>query len=587
MKDLISKQWIKESILLLLFMTVVVAIALPRSLFGLSMTDEGWLLNAYQYIFSFPSSVSYNFLYYNGIVAGGAWNLLFGEYGIIAFRYLHVLLELCKALLVYFMLRNYCNKYAVMIGFIIYEVIFDAYIYMDHNQLSAVLCLLAIFIMAKSFEKKNKAYMFLAGAIVGINVFTRIPNLSFCALIAVLVVYRLYTRENQETLHLLLAAIGGFMIGCVVEVLMMCCLGHLSIFTDNISSGFSASNDADSTHNLASMGAMYFSQLCDIGYQIVLIALMVFLIKYIKQNVQVPNRKGYIILSATLLMVLVVATALHQNSLCRAERLYVVLTLICGYIILRAPAQLKYIATLALIFIYMLPLGSDWGYVSNIMYHAMCLALPLSIAYVFTKIGENYRLQHHIVMSPVYLFAVLAISYSGYKGGVRYLNDCVNLFSSEQRDDIHSPLATSINIGGYYSDRLNPLLDEMAKYVKPNDVILCYQSPAMLHYLTNTRSYVENAWPWTYTSSDLERHFIKAQNESDELPVIIREKGWVKDIFNDENYKDWDNSNAEENRYHKNKKIKLIQDFIRDNNYSVVWENKSFQILLPIPPITD
>ena len=57
MKDLISKQWIKESILLLLFMAVVIAIALPRSLFGLSMTDEGWLLNAYQYIFSFPSSV--------------------------------------------------------------------------------------------------------------------------------------------------------------------------------------------------------------------------------------------------------------------------------------------------------------------------------------------------------------------------------------------------------------------------------------------------------------------------------------------------------------------------------------------------
>lgn len=584
MKDLISKRWIKESVLLTLFMAVVVAIALPRSLFGMSMTDEGWILNAYQYIFSSPTSVSYNFLYYNSIVAGGAWNLLFGEYGIIAFRYMHVLLELCKAVLVYLLLRKYCNKYAIMIGFIIYEVIFDAYTYMDHNQLSAVLCLLAIFAIVRSLEKKNKAYMFLAGAVVGINFFTRIPNLSFCALIAVLAVYWIYTRENKETAHLLLAAMGGFVAGCLAELLMMSCFGHLNIFIDNISSGFSASNDVDSTHNLSSMGKMYFSQLCDIWYQIVLIVLMVFVIRYIKQYVQTKNRKGYIIVSGILLIALILATAFHQNSLCRAERLYVVLTLIGGYIILRAQLQLKYIAVLALVFIYMLPLGSDWGYESNIMYHAMCLALPLSIAYVVAKIEENHRLQHHMVMSPVYLFAVLAIAYSGYKGGVRYMNDCMNLFSTGQRDDIHSPLATAINTGNYYSDRLNPLLDEMAKYVKPDDVILCYQSPAMVHYLTKTRSYVENAWPWTYTSADMERHFIKAQKESDALPVIVREKGWVKDVFNDENYKDWDNSNAEENRFHKNKKIKLIQDFIRDNNYSVVWENKSFQILLPLNP---
>jgi hypothetical protein len=79
----------------------------------------------------------------------------------------------------------------------------------------------------------------------------------------------------------------------------------------------------------------------------------------------------------------------------------------------------------------------------------------------------------------------------------------------------------------------------------------------------------------------MEKHFVKAQTESDVLPVIVREKGWVGDIFNEDNYPDWDNSEAIENRFHKNKKIKLIQNFIKDNNYTVVWEDKAFQILVP------
>lgn len=579
MKDWISKPWIKESVLLILFIALVVALAILRGLFGLNMKDEGWLLTAYQNIFSYPSSVSYNFLYYNGIVAGGVWNLFFGDHGIIAFRYMHVLLEVCKALLVYYMLRKYCNKYAIIIGFLLYEVIYDAYTFTDHNQLSAVLCLLAILFIAESLEKKNWLYMLMGGTIVGLNVFTRIPNLSLCALILVLVIYWLYTRDKKETLHLFIAAIGGFVVGCVAEILMMYSLGHLPIFIDNITSGFSASNDVDSTHNLMSMGQRYLGQLFDIWYQIALIVMMAISFRYAKRNVQSTNRIIYITIFIVLIVILAVATAYHQPKLWRAERLYVMLTLTCLYIIWRAPLALKYIATLSLIFIYMLPLGSDWGYHSSITYHAMCLAFPLSIAYLLAEI-KHKRLHQQIAIIPVCLFAIVAIGYSTYKGGQRYIDDCRNFFI-EQRDEVHSPLATTIFTGNYYSTRLNPLLDEMVKYVKPGDVVLCFQSMAMVHYLTETRPYLGNAWPWTYTSSDMERHFIKAQKESEILPVIVREKGWVLDVFNDENYMDWDNSEAVENHFHKNRKIRLIQDFIRENNYSLAWEDKAFQILLP------
>lgn len=577
-KEMHTKQWIKESILILVLIIVVIAIALPRSLFGMDMEDEGWLLTAYQNIFSHPSSVSYNFLYYNGIVAGGIWELLFGHYGLAAFRVMHVLLEGIKAFIVYFMLRKYCNKYAIAIGFVVYEIIFRAYTFTDHNQVSAVLCLLAIFFIVKSLEQKKWLYMLIGGIIIGINVFSRIPNMALCALILVLAVYWIDTRDNNTTLNMLFSAIGGFFLGCLLEVLMMCCLGHLGIFIDNIACGFSASGDADSTHNLRSMGKMYFTQLRDMWYQIAPIALMGFIFTYIKRKIQPQNRKLYLGIFIGLSL-FTLFLAYHQHRSLMDIRLYALQTVIGIYIILKSPSMYKYIVTLALLFIYMLPLGSDWGYGSNIIYQSMCLSIPFTVAYLLTMLLKRDLLKNAFIY-PVCLFAFI-IGYSTYKGGKHYIRDCKNLSSNTKKGVIHSPLATAIFIGEYYSTRLNPLLDEMTKYVKPGDIVLCYQSPAMVHYLTQTRPYLENAWPWTYTSADMERHFIKAQKESKILPVIVREKGWVVDIFNEENYPDWNNSEAVENRFHKNKKIKLIQDFIKDNGYSVVWEDKAFQILVP------
>lgn len=578
MKELSSKKWISESIFVILYIAVVVAIALPRSIFWMDMEDEGWLLTAYQNIFSHPSSVSYNFLYYNAIVAGGIWELLFGQYGLVAFRFMHALLEVCKVLLVYFMLRKYCNKYAIFIGFTIYEIIFNAYTFTDPNQVSAVLCLLAIFFIVKSLEQKQWLYMLVGGAVMGINVFTRIPNIALCALILVLLVYWIETKDNKTTLNMLLAAIGGFIIGCLLEVLMMCCLGHFAIFIDNIVCGFSAAGDADSTHNLMSMGKMYFIQIREIWYQIAPVALMGFIFAYIKEKVSLVDKTKYHILIVVLSIVTLVL-AYHQH-----RSLFAFETIVCIYIIVRAPSIFKYIATLALLFIYLLPLGSDWGYANGcITMQAMCLVFPFVISYLLTEIFSK-NLQREIAMFPICLYAFIVVGYATCSRGIQYIRNCMNLFETEKRSYVHSPLATTIFIGDGFT-RLNPLLDELSKYVKPGDVILCYQSPAMVHYLTKTRPYLENAWPWTYTSADMERHFLKAQNESETLPVIVREKGWVLDIFNEGNYPDWDNSEAVENRFHKNKKIKLIQDFVRNNNYSVVWEDKAFQIL--IPPTAD
>ena len=77
----------------------------------------------------------------------------------------------------------------------------------------------------------------------------------------------------------------------------------------------------------------------------------------------------------------------------------------------------------------------------------------------------------------------------------------------------------------------------------------------------------------------MERQFQIARENIDVLPVIVRDKSAIAEWH--KHNKDW-NSLKSDNQWNFNtKKIKLIQDFIRDNNYSVNWENDLFQILVP------
>ena len=581
MRILITKQWLRECLFLLLYAAVIVAIELPRSLFGLNMEDEGWVLTACQNIFSYPSSVSYNFLYYNGVLVDGIWNLWFGQYGLLAFRVLYVIAEIIKAFIVYFILQRYCNKYAIVIGYAIsiFFVIHKPFFFY-HNELTSLLCLLSIFFIVKSLEKKKWQYMFIGGCIVGINVFTRIPNIVLCGLILVVLVYWMNIKDNNIVRRLFISAIGGFLVGGAVEIIIMCCLGHLPIFIDNISSGFSASKDADSTHNLLFLGKEYLHQLHAIWLHAASICFISCVFLCLQKKIKPLNVKAYFWLIG-ILSLLTIALAYYQVRTTIDDRLFALQTIICIYIIWGEKDMLKYIATLAVLYLYLLPLGSDWGYTSGIIYQAFRLSLTLSVAYIITSIVHSQEIQRKIYVFPVYLFMLITLGYTACHSTKYYVRDCTKLLHKENNQKIHSQLATTYNDITYYTTILNALLDELSKYVQPGDVLLCFQSPAMVHYLTETRPYLENAWPWTYTATAMEKHFIKAQAETDTLPVIVREKGWVQDIYNYENYPDWDNSDAMENRYHKNKNIKLIQSFIQINNYSVVWENNAFQILLP------
>ena len=146
----------------------------------------------------------------------------------------------------------------------------------------------------------------------------------------------------------------------------------------------------------------------------------------------------------------------------------------------------------------------------------------------------------------------------------------------EKRYRVDHPLANTFT-NQDYAQSTNTILTELKKYVHPDDYLFCFQSRPMLHYLTHTRPYMYNPWPWSFDTPSMKLHLQRAEARGGKLPVVVREKcQLINFVLPDPN---WNQTNAEDDFFHKNAKVRLIQDFIEHHHYQVVWESDEYQIL--------
>ena len=501
---------------------------------GFDMADEGWSLTGHQQIFNDPESVEYLFLYYLTHLIGGVWNYLFGWGGIYSFRLLTSIVLTLTSLIIWRLLRPYFNSWSIVVG--IWASFFCSYygiMIFYHNYLSAFLSVCAATTLFKAVKNYDWRWMIISGIILGCNVFARLPNISLITLVFLLIPFYIYNRNINKAIFLLLSGSGGFLIGLVFIILRMLLLGHVHIYMNAINSGLSASSSADSTHNLGTMAITYLNVYKSIF-----------------------------------------TTGYHNNThtiylLCSLGWLWVV----CSQ---RYNREYVYIATIAIIILHTLPIGSDFG-INNMGENSLYLAVPILTGFVWKEINTISDIRLHRCGSVI---AIILIAFFYIRGAKQILYQCY--FDDGPRWKktymIDATLATT-----FTTERkrllLNSLLHELSKYTKKDDYVLCFQNSPSLHFLTCTRPYLYNPWVWTYDSKNMEYQFQRAEQEHSQLPVIVRDKSIMPQWYKyDPN---WNNVFAEETYLHKNKKIKLFNDFVIRHHYNLIWENEVFQILLP------
>lgn len=501
---------------------------------GFDMADEGFSLTAYQQVFNAPESVEYLFLWYLTNIAGGVWNLLFGWAGIFGFRLLTGITMAIIAWIVWNMLYRHLSAGSIMAGFL--ASLFCSYygiMVFYHNYLTALLAVCAAATLYRALTLNNMRWMALSGFIVGVNIFVRLPNITLTALILLLIPYYCYHRSWHRVLQFIGAAIGGFIVGIACVLLLMLTLGHWHIFLQAVDSGFSAASTDDSSHQLTTLIGTYLSVYKDI-----------FTIGFF-------NNTFTVYMMATWGWLWVVCSRRYSR-------------------------EIVYLTTIAIIILHVLPIGSDFG-VGNMGENCVYMATPLLTGLVWQaicrcQVRHKVRLLLRIgALGGLSLFLLRGVKNISMQC---YFDEGPRWEKTHLMGIARATTFTTARNG----ELLRPLLTELARYVHEDDILLCFQNSPMLHYLTKTRPYLYNPWPWSYDIHNMEYQFQRAEREHHLLPVVVRDKGSMPHWYVED--PDWDNTHAEDNFIHKNRKVLLIQDFLHRHHYHVVWENEVFQILI-------
>jgi hypothetical protein len=233
------------------------------------------------------------------------------------------------------------------------------------------------------------------------------------------------------------------------------------------------------------------------------------------------------------------------------------------------PVMLLNAASLSIMLL--LPFGSDSG-LGNMGQWSVWLATFVSVCHVCRY--ANYRLQQKKDYSCVILLLTCFVLYAGYglsavskyayfDGGSRLekryraTNDKFTVFTARQKALI-----------------IDELLSALTPFVKQGDYLLCFESLPMLHYLTETKPYMGNSWPWTYDPANFRRHLEEAEG-SLPLPVIVRQK--CQPILGNWTVPDTSDKSTDSFLY-KQARIDCMEQFIKKHGYTIVWENELFAV---------
>ncbi len=485
---------------------VVSMMQLPLLMSGIDLADTGFYMTFYRYIFTYPDSVEYNFMYWLTGIVGGVWLSIFP--GIISLRLLAMLCNVGCAL---FVSRVVGSLGGVVAGAVMVVTgLYGAPSVFNYDHLTALLTVAGL-VAAVNGGHKGKA---LSGALIGISLFARISNAAGIVYIIVAMMYgRRGTRIKSGLIWL-----AGYGAGVAFCLALMAALGHTGIFYSNLREVAEIAGSSEASHGIGNM--------LDAQYR-AWRHIMVF-----------P-------LHPTAIM--------HSNPVVSAA-FFALIGLALQ--MLRGNRRL---AVTALLMMAVMPLGSDGG-IFNPGTLVLWLALPLAFAACTMP-----RIDRRLSITLQCLAALLLIIFGAcnmtqfVKAGVYFDNTPL----TAERDIVDEMDGTGVATGVERAQVINGIVEMVRKNVPENEEILVYGAAPAIYYLTGTRPAMGNSWPEQWTAPALRKHL---EEKGPGKYVLIMKINTYGAYFGEPS-DDYAQGLIGENVYHSREKSMLVHDYLRRHGY--------------------
>ena len=522
------------------------------AVFGVDLCDSGYYLTFFDNIFKAPASVEYNFMYYLSGVAGGVLNAVLPEGGKwMAMRVAGVLCNAGAMAIMACALRRILPATAVIMGFLMVVASLVMYPFTFNNDLmSALLWVAALACMFKALTHGRWRSLLLAGVLVGVNTFTRIPNVLAIGL-AVMPFVAHYYKECWRQCGTFLA---GAAAGILAVIGMMMALGHWDIFVQNMTDllGIVTGSSGAATHNaggLVSVMLGFYRQCLLLGLKMAALWLPLWLAwRY------VGNR--------WLRWVLWLAVAIvslyfmwHQSHI--MHPLWVMCVVGLVWVIIKGGSR-AVAAWLGLFMLLVFPLGSD-GATNN---GGIIAWMAAPVAALMWQRRTTIVFPLTFILVGLVQALLLGAYFDG--GSLRHKTATVN--------DSRAALVRTTPERAHI---INETLAGLQGRVSAGDTLLCFGSIPMMNHLTRTIPAIGCSWPELLSADALDAR-LKAWDG--DFPAILRQK------FNDlgpywsEATDDFLQAYPHQDKFLTQDKMDAIKRFIAAHGYRIVWQNEWFAL---------
>ena len=535
---------------------------------GFNMCDEPFTLLIYKNFNSFPELTQWSFYLYLTNLIGNFFHLIYPEGGVLYYRVLNVFCLLSSVTLSYFILKKYLSKYLIIIGLIFYIIVlFSSGEGVQNNGplnyvgIPQFFTLLSLLFLMNGLKNVNSFFLLLAGTIIGINIFTRIPNITMVSLCLVIIVNAYFAKiPFKYWKKQLFWMITGIFIGILLIIGLQVVLGQEQLMLNGLKGLVYSFFDKSSAHSSTSLFSNYAKTYDDI---ISIICRLVFILlsAYLAFNIKNKFIRYFTYFLCVSLLLL------SFNKLNNHHGYYAIGFIINSYLFVKSTNTLfKSLIIGNIIILVFLPIGSSdyWIMTSN------CLSLTFPMIFLVAESFKSINLKidnyhqsdivfHTKVTKASIWFIMLLLLVSNVSKKVQ------TILESKNKYEVENIFMNHINVGKKRSVELNKLISAMSLYVKKDDYILTDIMLPSVYYFSDTKPCISTYWTAEFSDSRLTSELLKLQvSDKKPLPIVVIQR-YHADYYFGSPIKDYPSNS-------------IIKDFLKRNNYFSAWESEYFAI---------
>lgn len=549
---------------------------------GIDFGDEGYALSNAASVFS---KVGVDVIpTYLASLAGGIFMMLPGGATLLGARVYCSLIAVASGLVLYFTLGKKFSKLLVGLG-IIFAIMASWCPYVVlYNHLSYLLSFIALALLIKGVETKKPVLFFMAGLVLGINVFVRIPNVIY-AIWIIPVIFALKVEKEEKPFKTILLCIGGFFTGVLLATLLVLCTSGVQSFKAGIGRLFTMTSNEEGYGLSDMLFSMWKVMFLNYGKWLGLIVAAMVIGTVLEMFVK--NRVAKLLTSALAALVAALSVRMmHYYGLINLKdfsnttstlgivSFWILFGLmICIYTAIdkRRTTIERMLALCVICYIPFAGLGTNTGLlaVSNNLMLILPVVFALTYTYVFDKypaITVKGRVSRFTTISFVFVI-MFAVSFIGFS---KFNFDYV--YGAEVRANETVKITEKGKLEGVFTvPGMSPIVNEFLYFYDSNDLkekpLIAYGNIPITYFLTDSKPALSSTWV-DLESFDFET-FDKDMAALTIKPVIVINRWFAgADIFNEEVQSILPKS-------------KTLADYIEDNNYSKTFENDKFVIYEP------